>query len=146
MISGRQGQPLVTMLVKSRESCSSHVLSTFPGTPSGSVAFLEFTALSTCLTSCSATVSRGWGAGRWCWSGQRAVVSQSVQRSSLAPLLMTHLSYWMSPHCLCGWSVCPAIPAVGGYLRGGSLSSTCSLLLHSLDPSSDQPQLHCTER
>lgn len=59
------------MLVKTRESWSAHVLSTFPGTPSGLVAFLEFTALSTCLTSCSATVSGGWGAGRWCWSRLR---------------------------------------------------------------------------
>ncbi len=52
------------MSVKTGASWSAHALSTFPGTPSGPVAFLGFTARSTRFTS-SATTSRvgGWGAG-----------------------------------------------------------------------------------
>ena len=45
------------MSVKTGASWSAHALSTFPGTPSGPVAFLGFTARSTRLTSSTTTVS-----------------------------------------------------------------------------------------
>ncbi len=57
------------ILVKMEVSWWAHALSTLPGTPSGPEAFLGFTARSTCLTSCSLTVSvvvqeLGEGGGR----------------------------------------------------------------------------------
>ena len=72
--------------VKTSASWSAHVLSTFPGTPSGPVAFLGLTARSTRLTSTTSTVSGvvsevgvkcsgGWGGvtGFGSQSGQEAV-------------------------------------------------------------------------
>lgn len=47
------------MLVKTGESSLQHVRSTFPGTPSGPAAFLGFTVLKTCLTSCCSPVRAG---------------------------------------------------------------------------------------
>ena len=57
----------LNILVKIRARWWVHSLSTLPGTPSGSAAFLGFSARSTRLTLCSCTVSgvvQGLGGGR----------------------------------------------------------------------------------
>jgi len=57
----------LNILVKMRARWWAHALSTLPGTLSGPIAFLGFTARSTRLTSCCCTVSgvvQGLGGGR----------------------------------------------------------------------------------
>lgn len=89
-------------MVKTLESWLAHALSNFPGTPSGPVAFLGFTALSPCLPSCSCKVIVGGFQSGWadvvclCF----ALVSRSLKRKSLAPLLDTRRA--MNRYCFCG--------------------------------------------